>query len=232
MLAQCHRIAARIALADGDLARARSSLDLAAKLRHTRFGQAELAVLEAAWARASGKPYLDAAREAHAQAQTVDDPESLREAHTLLHHAYLAERDRDAAQSHLLRAVAERDRVADSLPAGLRERFLSRPSLSELAALEGTIERDGEREEVLPEPPMPRSRRGDNAARELVGQSTAMRSLRTAVKRVAATEATVLVTGETGTGKELVAEAIHRHSQRARGPLVKVNCAAVGETRL
>ncbi|MBX7246970.1 MAG: sigma 54-interacting transcriptional regulator [Candidatus Sumerlaeaceae bacterium] len=61
----------------------------------------------------------------------------------------------------------------------------------------------------------------------IIGDSQAVRQLREAIARVAPTDATVLVLGETGTGKELVARAIHRASRRARGPLVKVNCAAV-----
>jgi formate hydrogenlyase transcriptional activator len=67
---------------------------------------------------------------------------------------------------------------------------------------------------------------------EIVGDSAPMRSMLARVEQVAATDATVLVTGETGTGKELIARAIHRRSRRAKGPLVKVNCAAIPETLL
>jgi PAS domain S-box-containing protein len=63
--------------------------------------------------------------------------------------------------------------------------------------------------------------------RELVGQSRAMRELFRSIRQVARTDTTVLVYGETGTGKELVARAIHAGSPRAARPLVKVNCAAV-----
>jgi transcriptional regulator with GAF, ATPase, and Fis domain len=61
---------------------------------------------------------------------------------------------------------------------------------------------------------------------EIVGDSAALRLLLDRVEQVATTDATVLVTGETGTGKEPIARAIHRRSPRAAGPLVKVNCAA------
>jgi two-component system response regulator HydG len=63
----------------------------------------------------------------------------------------------------------------------------------------------------------------------LVGRSAAIRSVLEVVERVAPTDATVLVTGETGTGKELVARAIHGCSERRRGPFVAVNCAALAE---
>jgi transcriptional regulator with GAF, ATPase, and Fis domain len=62
---------------------------------------------------------------------------------------------------------------------------------------------------------------------ELVGTSPALRSVHSQAIKVAATDATVLVTGETGTGKELLARAIHRRSDRAARPFVGVNCAAI-----
>ena len=67
---------------------------------------------------------------------------------------------------------------------------------------------------------------------EIVGDSPSIRRALDAVEQVAATDATVLITGETGTGKELIARAIHRLSPRARGPLVKFNCAAIPHTLL
>jgi transcriptional regulator with GAF, ATPase, and Fis domain len=61
----------------------------------------------------------------------------------------------------------------------------------------------------------------------IVGKSAALRRLLDMVRVVAPTNATVLINGETGTGKELIAEAIHKCSDRSSGPFVKVNCAAI-----
>ncbi len=62
---------------------------------------------------------------------------------------------------------------------------------------------------------------------ELVGQSAALRQIVSQIDLVAPTEASVLITGETGTGKELVASEIHNRSQRRNKPLVRVNCASI-----
>ncbi len=62
---------------------------------------------------------------------------------------------------------------------------------------------------------------------EIVGVSAPLRSVLSQVSRVAPTDSTVLITGETGTGKELVARAIHKLSQRSGRTLVSVNCAAI-----
>ncbi len=62
---------------------------------------------------------------------------------------------------------------------------------------------------------------------ELVGSSAAMREVQKAVGLLADSDATVLLLGETGTGKELVARAIHRHGRRAKAPFMPVNCAAI-----
>ena len=61
----------------------------------------------------------------------------------------------------------------------------------------------------------------------IVGNSPALQQVLRLARLVAATEATVLIQGETGTGKELIAEAIHKYSDRSNCPLVKVNCAAI-----
>jgi DNA-binding NtrC family response regulator len=62
-----------------------------------------------------------------------------------------------------------------------------------------------------------------------LGESQAIRSLRKMVQKVATTEATVLISGENGTGKELVATEIFRASTRSKSPFIKVNCAAISE---
>lgn len=66
----------------------------------------------------------------------------------------------------------------------------------------------------------------------IIGNSPSMQDVYKTVGRVARSESTVLLTGETGTGKELVAQILHRNSAYSGGPMVKVNCAALPETLL
>jgi len=67
---------------------------------------------------------------------------------------------------------------------------------------------------------------------EIVGDSQAMRAVYRLTRLVAPTRASVLLVGETGTGKELIARAVHRLSPRADGPYVRVNCGALSESLL
>lgn len=75
---------------------------------------------------------------------------------------------------------------------------------------------------AAPTPAGPASAEGD-----LVGTSAAMREVQKSIGLLADSDATVLLLGETGTGKEVVAQAIHRHGKRSPGPFVPVNCAAI-----
>ena len=77
------------------------------------------------------------------------------------------------------------------------------------------------------EPPTAAAGQGDDLA--LVGQSAAIQEVYKRIGRVAGTDSSVLILGATGTGKELVARAIHRHSRRAAAPFVAVNCGALPE---
>jgi DNA-binding NtrC family response regulator len=70
------------------------------------------------------------------------------------------------------------------------------------------------------------------AFENIVGQSAAMRAVIDLVRTVAKTDATVLLQGETGTGKEVIARAIHNNSSRAKGPWIAISCAAIPPTLL
>lgn len=69
----------------------------------------------------------------------------------------------------------------------------------------------------------------DGPANELLGCSAEMENIRQLIRKVARTQATVLIHGESGTGKEVIAREIYRQSSRANAPFIKVNCAAIPE---
>jgi DNA-binding NtrC family response regulator len=258
-LGECYRLAARVALEDGDLTAAATALAHAAGAAESPRECAWVAVLETARARAAGEPFADAAEEALEKARASGDPEVLREAHVISHHAAALDGDAATARAHLDAAAAMRDQIADTLPEDLRSRFLARRDLTELSRLQAaapallraaspaghdagagpkpsglrapaSFPRDAR--EHAPAAPSRRSDAPASALRRMVGRTPAMLALATAIQKVGQSDATVLVHGESGTGKELVAEAIHEASSRRTGPIVKVNCAALVETLL
>lgn len=74
------------------------------------------------------------------------------------------------------------------------------------------------------------NKRGQAQLGHMIGSCQAMKKVYDNIVKVAPTETTVLIHGETGTGKELVAKAIHAHSARSQQPMISVNCAAIPET--
>jgi two-component system response regulator HydG len=96
-----------------------------------------------------------------------------------------------------------------------------------------TIERSMEHTRLKEENRLLRQTLGQQFdSQNIVGKSPAMLKLLETVAQVAASEATVLISGDSGSGKELIAGAIHFNSLRKDGPFVKINCAAITETLL
>jgi len=106
--------------------------------------------------------------------------------------------------------------------------YLTKPC--RLAEIQAVLERVRKKRELTTRlRALERRVRRAEGATQLVGDSPALAGVRRLIERVARSEAAVLVRGETGTGKELVARAIHEGSSRAAGPLVAVNCGALPE---
>ncbi len=103
--------------------------------------------------------------------------------------------------------------------------FLEKPFTAEKIAV--TVKRCLEMSSLKDRLRLADSRHG---ASEIVGDSAAIRRVVADAIKVAQTNATVLITGESGSGKELVANCIHAHSARAHAPFVKVNCSAISES--
>jgi two-component system nitrogen regulation response regulator NtrX len=101
--------------------------------------------------------------------------------------------------------------------------FLEKPLRAEKVTLE--VNNFAERQRLEHE--MRALRRQAGAVGEMIGESPAIQKLRAELRRAAASDSRVLIFGENGTGKELIAEALHDQSSRREKPFVKVNCAAI-----
>jgi two-component system response regulator HydG len=109
--------------------------------------------------------------------------------------------------------------------------FITKPfEIDELLfALDRAIQHKRLRDEVRR---LRREVRADRGGGDLLGASEAMRKLQDMIERISDADASVLVTGESGTGKDLVARALHQRGRRSTGPFVAINCAAMPETLL
>ena len=129
-----------------------------------------------------------------------------------------------------LTAVGTVELAVESMRQGAFD-FLAKPF--EIDVMKATIRRACERTFLLRENAVLKTTvRKLEGADEILGNCQGIQSVRDLIARVSGTPSTVLITGETGTGKELVARAIHRNSPRAQRPFIAINCAAVTETLL
>ena len=130
----------------------------------------------------------------------------------------------------LMTAFGTMDTAIAAIRAGAYD-FLPKPfEIDQLAlALERAVSHSQLKEEVRR---LQRAVADAHRFDELVGASPTMTELYALLSKVAASDAPVLVTGQSGTGKELVARALHKQGPRAKGPFVAVNCAAMPETLL
>ena len=129
-----------------------------------------------------------------------------------------------------LTAVGTVELAVESMRDGAFD-FLTKPFVPDV--VRATVRRACERTALLRENAVLRTAVLKlEGADQILGESQGIRSVRESIARVAGMNTTVLITGETGTGKELVARAIFRNSLRANRPFVAINCAAVTETLL
>ncbi len=101
--------------------------------------------------------------------------------------------------------------------------YISKPP--DLNRLLNTVRNALDRKELVVENKMLKKKVSKNY--EMIGESKAISGIKNIIEKVAATDARVLITGPNGTGKELVAHWIHQKSDRSKGPMIEVNCAAI-----
>ena len=103
--------------------------------------------------------------------------------------------------------------------------FIEKPFKTERLLL--TVKRALQQRRLARENAELRASSGRTSPQRLIGQSSVMKQLQQAIERVAPTDARVLIIGANGSGKELIAHAIHQKSERSNAPMIEVNCAAI-----
>ncbi|MCQ0033167.1 sigma-54-dependent Fis family transcriptional regulator [Burkholderia glumae] len=131
----------------------------------------------------------------------------------------------------MLTAHATSTNTIGAMRLGAFEHLTKPVGRAEIAALLGRV-LAGQREAADAEAPSAFLDDAPSDGPQLLGISEAMRGVQKRLGRAAAADSTVLITGETGTGKEVAARVLHRESARAGGPFVAVNCAAIPEALL
>jgi DNA-binding NtrC family response regulator len=133
------------------------------------------------------------------------------------------------AQFIVMTAFGSVDTAVEAMKLGAFD-YVNKPFRTEELLL--TLRRALEETELRREVARLRTRSAEGIRERIIGKTPPMQRVFDLIERVAPTRATVLVVGETGTGKELVARGIHDVSDRARKPFVPVNCSALTETLL
>jgi two-component system response regulator HydG len=130
----------------------------------------------------------------------------------------------------VMTAFGEVESAVRAMHAGARD-YLAKPvNVGELSLV---IARELEQRRIRQEAGLLRARLSERYSFEnIIGNAAAMQAVFKTVSQIASSRASVLVTGESGTGKELIAAAIHERSPRAKGPFVKLHCAALAESLL
>jgi DNA-binding NtrC family response regulator len=130
----------------------------------------------------------------------------------------------------MMTAFGAVDSAVGAMRAGARD-YLTKPV--NVGELEIVVAREIEQRRLRAEAGQLRERLAEKYRFEnIVGSSAPMQEVFKTVSQIAGSRASVLITGESGTGKELIAAAVHAHSPRAKGPFVKLHCAALAESIL
>lgn len=116
------------------------------------------------------------------------------------------------------------DTAVDAIKKGAYD-YISKPV--DLNRLLVTVRNAMEKKSLMVETKQLKKKVSKNKTREIIGESAPIKKIKELIEKVAPTDARVLVTGNNGTGKELVARWIHELSNRADGPMIEVNCAAI-----